>query len=94
MGLQVHPSKQYCTPLTSQPSPGVENPATRSPFRGLEVVDDGGGFTWDRSRGKEEAGSCWPAEADSGCRVGVAVRGSTSRSRRCTEAEDLRRKRK
>lgn len=51
-----------------------------------------GGFTWDRSRGREEEGSSWLAEADSGCRVGAAMRGSTSRSRRCTEAEDLRKK--
>lgn len=55
-------------------------------------VDDpycGGGFTCGRSQGKEEEGSSWPAEAESGCKAAGAAREGTSRSRRCMEVEDL-----
>lgn len=47
------------------------------------------GFTCECSRGKEEGGSSWPAEAESGCKAGGAAREGTSRSRRCMEVEDL-----
>lgn len=47
------------------------------------------GFTCGCSQGKEEAGSSWPAEAESGCKAGGAAREGTSRSRRCMEVEDL-----
>lgn len=49
----------------------------------------GGGFTCGRSQGKEEEGSSWPAEAESGCKAAGAAREGTSRSRRCMEVEDL-----
>lgn len=41
------------------------------------------------SQGKEEGGSCWPAEAGLGCKAGGAAREGTSRSRRCMEEGDL-----
>ena len=47
------------------------------------------GFTCERSPGKEEGGSSWPAGAESGCKVVGASPGGTSRSHRCTEVEDL-----
>lgn len=69
------------------------NQARRLPSE-LGPLDDlggrgGGGFTCGHSRGKEEEGSSWPAEAGSGCKAGVAEREGTSRSRRCMEVEDL-----
>lgn len=47
------------------------------------------GFTCGCSQGTEEGGSGWPVEAELGCKAGGAARGGTSRSRRCTAAEDL-----
>lgn len=47
------------------------------------------GFTCERSPGKEEGGSSWPAGAESGCKAAGASPEGTSRSRRCTEVEDL-----
>lgn len=45
------------------------------------------------SRGKEEGGSSWLAEAESACKAGGAWQEGTSRSHSCTEAEDLEYKR-
>lgn len=46
-------------------------------------------FTCGCSQGTEEEGSSYPAGAGLGCKAGDAERESTSRSRRCTEVEDL-----
>lgn len=47
------------------------------------------GFTCGYSQGKAEGGSNWLAEAELGCRAGGAAQEGTSRSRNCTEVEDL-----
>lgn len=58
-------------------------------WKAHESLDFWWAFTCECSQGKEEVGSSWPAEADSGCKVGDAAKEGTSRNRRCMEVEDL-----